>query len=113
MWETAKIKEYEVYLFYPARVENVLTKKMVTKNIKYKLSEDFRDNIPPKSQTYKYKGMGDESSDKVFNGKIPKNKQGSGYVWDRNKILDANRENLRRIADYCREQGIELNLRCV
>ena len=50
LFKTAAPNEYERYLFYAARVENVLNERVAKRNLDYKKTEDFKNNIGPEEQ---------------------------------------------------------------
>ncbi|MDO4336679.1 MAG: hypothetical protein Q4C91_01155 [Eubacteriales bacterium] len=107
---TADTKEYEQYLFYAARVENVMTWEKAKRYVKYKLSDDFRNNIPPEGQKMKYMGMGDENTQAVYDGSFDDESLGDDAIWAREKVYETNEIYLQKIADLCSENGVELNL---
>lgn len=107
---TAGWKEFEQYLFYAARVENVLTKDKAIENIKYKMSEKFKNGIPPEGQYLFYLGSGNENKRQVYDGKFAKKKLGEDATWKRSKVIEATEDSLEKIGKFCEQKGIELNL---
>lgn len=108
--KTADWGEHEQYLFYATRVKNILTWEKAKANVKYKLSEDYKNNIPPEGQEYIYLGMGDESTEMAYDGSYDKKKLGKQSVWKRKRILELNSEYLQKIGEFCEKKGIELNI---
>ncbi len=98
------IDQWPYLAFYPVRVEDYLNVKLVKKNIKYRLSEDYRENIYPGTA---YQGQGFFAPEKVFKGEeftILENTQGS---WDADKVNPEEVEYLNKIIQYCKEKDIE------
>lgn len=111
MLNNAKPYEYERFLFYPARVENVLNPKVAKRNITYKFTEDFRNNIGPSDQMeYEYQGNGNENTDNIYDGSFADTELGEDATWKRSKVLEVNEDSLQKIADLCNKEDIELNL---
>lgn len=111
MFCSAKPYEYERYLFYPARVENVLNATVAKRNITYKFTDAFKNNIGPADQMeYVYQGNGNENTEKQYDGSFADEKLGEDATWSRTKVLAVNEEYMKKIADFCKEKNIELNL---
>ena len=110
MFKTAELNEYESYLFYSTRVDNVMTWDLAKRNVKYKLSDAYRENHSPERTRYTYQGMGDENTQKVYDGSFSVEKLRKSNIWNRKRLLEINTIHLQMIADICKKNGIELNL---
>lgn len=110
MFKTAEPKEYESYLFYSTRVDNVMTWEVAKSNVKYKLSDDYRNNKSPENSRYTYQTMGDENTEKIYDGSFSVEKLRKSTVWNRKRLLEINTTHLQKIADICKKNGVELNL---
>lgn len=107
---TAGWKELEQYLFYAARVDNVLTKDKAIRNITYKLSDEFKNGIPPEGQHLFYLGSGNENKSKVYKGTFKRKKLGRDATWKRSEVVESAETSLAKIGKFCEQKGIELNL---
>ncbi|MDO4275487.1 MAG: hypothetical protein Q4D16_17605 [Eubacteriales bacterium] len=110
MAAVAEFKEYEQFLFFPTRVVNVLDTKAVKRNVAYKKSEEFKEKISPDYAPYIYYGMGFESKEEVYDGSFNDEKLGNDAIWNRDRIVDVNVEYIKKTAQFCNDNGIELNL---
>ncbi|MDO4276149.1 MAG: hypothetical protein Q4D16_20975 [Eubacteriales bacterium] len=110
LYQTADYNEYLQYLFFSARLDNLTDWDQVKNNVEYKLSNDFKENRSPAKRKYVYQGMGDENTKAVYKGTFAKKRLPRRSCWDRSLIIDKNVEYLQKIADFCEEEGIELNL---
>lgn len=110
MFKTAEFSEYESYLFYSTRIDNVMTLEKTKKNVKYKLSDDYRNNMSPQRTRYTYQGMGDENTQKVYDGSFSAKKLRKDTVWNRKRLKENSTTHLQMIADLCNENGVELNI---
>lgn len=109
--DSAEPYEFERYLFYPARVANVFNPKVAKRNVAYKLTDDFKNNIGPEGQMeYVYQGNGNENTENEYDGSFNDEKLGEDATWKRSKVLDINEEYMQKIADFCKKENIELNL---
>lgn len=106
--EVVEPKEYEQFLFYPARVENVLDMDLIRENVEYKRSDLVEKRISHKDAKYNYEGLGYQSYDGVYK-RGPVTKVDKSIFWDRNNIIEENVEYLQKIIDFCKEREIELN----
>ncbi len=111
LFKTAAPNEYERYLFYAARVENVLNERVAKRNLDYKKTEDFKNNIGPEEQMdYVYLGNGNENTMAEYDGSFDDEELGEDATWERSKVLPVNEEYMQKIADFCKKEGIELNI---
>lgn len=109
LYAVAEPGEYEQFLLYPARVENLWQISSIKRNIAYKRSEDFRNRVSHRRAAYTYYGMGFQSSEEVYVPAQPEERDSSIY-WDRDNLVDENVEYFLKISEFCREKGIELNV---
>lgn len=110
MFREGSFKDFEQFLLYPTRVENVLTFDEIKSNILYKQSEEYRDNISPSDAYWQYRGMGFRCSDKAYDGAFALDELESSGVWKREKIQEECVDSIRDMAELCKENDIEFNL---
>lgn len=110
LMEIAEPEEFEQFLFYTARVDNVLSVSAIKANIEYKRSEDFKNRVSHEKAKYTYYGMGFQSSEAEYDPATQKKKKDNTIFWDREKIVASNVEYLMQVIELCREEEIELNL---
>ncbi|MDO5134872.1 MAG: hypothetical protein Q4D55_02360 [Eubacteriales bacterium] len=108
LMDVAEPSELESLLFRPVRTKNVFSVRLVKNNVKYKLSDDFKNRVGHRSSPYTYFGMGYESNDKVYDGTPEKPR--SNNVWRRGRILEENITYMKKMGELCRKNGVELNL---
>lgn len=106
---TANADELEPLIFCPARVDNTLNFEYIKKNVKYKLSQDFKERIPYPTAEFHYYGMGTEGKEKSFSGKYNK-KVPLENVWDRERLVESSLSYIRKMAELCRKNGVEFNI---
>lgn len=104
---SAEPKEWESLIFCTARTDDLLDLETIKQNVDYKLSDDFKNRIQHENARYDYYGMGSESNDEVFAGKLKGKKIAANNVWNRDKIVEENVEYIRKMAALCEEKGIE------
>lgn len=109
MLETAEMREYEQYLFFPTRVKNLLDFGRVKDTIIYKLGDAYKNNESPQDAELVYQGMGDENTYVEYDGSFDDEKLGDDAIWNRDNIIPENVYYLEKIAAFCRENDIELN----
>lgn len=107
---SAEPKEWESLIFCTARTDDLLNLETIKQNVDYKLSDDFKNRIQHENARYDYYGMGSESTSKVFDGKIKGNKIPSNNIWSRDKIVEENVDDIRKMAALCEEKGIEFSI---
>lgn len=107
---TAEPSELEQYLLYATRIDNVLDFDKAEQNVTYKFSEEYENNIPPKSNGFTYYGMGNENTEEEYDGSYDNSKIGTAEYWNRDNILDTSAEYLNKIIKLCQERNIELNI---
>lgn len=109
-------KNYTNLLFYSTRVKkkgfSIFSKKTIAKNVSYKMTDEYKKNIPPKSSDYVYKGyMG---TSEVYDGKLiprlAKRAAADKSKWEQKKVLKRNKEYLDKIIKLCKDRGVDLNL---
>lgn len=110
LMDSAEVKEWESLIFCTARTSDILDLESVKNNVTYKLSDDFKNRIQYENARYDYYGMGSESNDEVFVGKLKGKKVASNNVWGREKIVEENVEYIRKMAELCEEKGIEFSI---
>lgn len=110
LYKTADCAEYPRYLFFLARQDNLFDYEQVEKNVTYKRTDDFKNNISPPKKKYVYQTMGNDNTRAVYKGNYAQKRLPKKSVWNRENIIDYNEEYLQMIADLCRENEIELNL---
>lgn len=97
------------YLFYPARVDNLLEIKEIKENILYKCSKEYRKGKSPRRR-YQYYGKGQEAYKKKYKGNFRQGDITELELWKEEKIQKDNEEVLKEICQLCKEQEVELNL---
>lgn len=102
-----KADELEHFLFRAVNVENLFDFNSIKEFAEYKKSEDFKNKISPKGRLFDYYGMGFVANNKLFKGKVGKVEEKS--IWDESKLREENIYYLRKLAELCEEEGIELN----
>lgn len=110
MTDVGETAEYERFLFFPARVEDKISAKIIKRNISYRQSEEYENRMVFPGAFLKYYGMGFMSNEQEYNNSHAKGKIVTGSVWNRENILEENLSAIRKIADICREKGVEFNL---
>ena len=104
----AEPKEWEQFLFYPCRVDNVLNFTQIERNVSYKKTELFKARQTFPGAKYTYYGKGFETRRRSFDGETVEHLWSYG-IWDETRIKEKNVEYLNKIVDLCGEKNVELN----
>lgn len=107
---SASLSEIEQYLFYATRLDNVLDFHKAKQYVAYKFSDNYKNNIPPKSNGFTYYGMGNENTEEEYDGSYNKTDVGQAEYWNRDNILESSSEYLDKIIQLCQERNLELNI---
>lgn len=108
--EIAEPGEYERFLFFPARVEKVVGLSAMIRNVKYRQTAAYQNRISYPGAPFEYYGMGFQSNVEAYDGSQAKNVIPETSVWAREKILDENISYLKKMAELCQENNVELNI---
>lgn len=100
----ASIDEWMYLTFYPVRVEDYFDLSEVKKNVKYKLSEEYKENIYPGKA---YQGQGYFAPEKKFKGEAYTQLEKADGTWDASQVNMEEVEYLEKIIQYCKEKNIE------
>lgn len=102
--------EYERFLFFPARVEDKISLKTIKRNISYRRSEDYANQIVYPGAFLKYYGMGFMSNEQEYDNSHAKGKIVESSVWNQENILEENVAAVEKIAKLCQKEDVEFNL---
>lgn len=95
-------EEWLNLIFYSVRVDKYFNIGKVKKNLSYKLSDDYRENLAPMAT---YKGKGFLAGKEVYQGQEYETIVKRESTW---KVEDENQQALIEIMEYCKKQKIEL-----
>lgn len=109
LFASAQGGEWWQYLWYPARVENVLDVEQIKENVSYKYSARYQQGLPPKSRSSRY-SRGQKAYYQVYDGSLDKEDVLAREQWREELFHQENVDTLRELCDFCREKEIELNL---
>lgn len=109
-------QNYTSLLFYSTRNKaknfSVFDVDNIIENVSYKLSDNYKQNIPPENCNYVYKGY--IAMDKVFSGTLSSREarraQKEEEKWAKEKIYKKNRKYLDKIIKLCKDREVDLNL---
>ena len=102
--DACDVEEWPYVTWYSTRVDNYFDFNVIKENVSTKLQPDYETG---KYCDEFYRGKGLLSLDKSFKGKKnPKNKRTREF--DSNSMVAENVEYLKKIAEYCKENKIEL-----
>lgn len=110
MFKEGEFKDFEQFLIYPTRVENVLDLEEIKRNVSYKQTEEFQNNISPSYAYWQYFGMGFQGHERVYDGKFSAEKLSEGSIWNRENIFEGSVNAIRNMAELCKENDVELNI---
>ena len=107
LFQNHTLEEMLYLAYYPVRVDSYGELSEVKKNIAYKNSSEFKDNINPDN---KYTGKGFLISNKEYGGKTYEHIEQIKASWSADMVNGREEESLYRIIEYCQEQEIEIIL---